>query len=392
MLYSQIQPGKTFFLEKYHQFLSLLSNASILLKNPVSENKMSKLYKILSALILFIIPASHTFAAEDYYKDITLTAYAGPSYPAGFYSDYLETGYIYGISAFYNLPFLNSNTYLLGGTSYSSYEMQVNSSSTLSMADIYAGGMFTYPLFSYIFINTGFKVRGIYSMLDTANTGLSETAFKPGYSLFAGGMTYLGRGIGLFVNAEYRVTEFSSEKFESASVMGGITYNFEDYRADIESRLNADRKISLFDQGINEFRRKNFEEAKKLFSELYRMDSKYPGLDYYMQRVEEIETNYKTAEQYIAQKNYLKAIPQLDSCSPYIKDCELKLLQQRKNLMPNVPAWEKEAISLYDNREYRECIIIMERILLVDPENKNANIYLPRAVKRNRAIESLQSE
>jgi hypothetical protein len=60
--------------------------------------------------------------------------------------------------------------------------------------------------------------------------------------------------------------------------------------------------------------------------------------------------------------------------------------------MLNVAPWEKEGIKLYDNRQYRDCITVMERILLVDPENKNANIYLPRAVKRNRAIESLQSE
>jgi len=28
--------------------------------------------------------------------------------------------------------------------------------------------------------------------------------------------------------------------------------------------------------------------------------------------------------------------------------------------------------------------------LLIDPENQNANIYLPRAIKRQKAIESLQ--
>lgn len=353
---------------------------------------MSKIYKVLSASIITLFFTANLYPAEEYYKDVTLTVYAGPSYPTGFYSDYLESGYIFGMSAFYNLPFLNGNTYLLGGYSYSSYSMQVNNKSTLSMNDFYAGGMFTYPVIPYILIDTGVALHGIYSMLETDHTGKSETAFKPGYSIFAGGMVYLGRGIGLFINGEYRLTDYSSEKFETVSFKGGLTYNFGDYKTDIESRENADKKIALFDQGVNEFKRKNFYEAKQIFNELNRIDSRYPGLDYYMQRVEEIETSYKSAEQYIAQKNALKAIPYLDSCSPYIKDCELKLLQQRKSLVPNVPAWEKEGIRLYDNREYKECIIIMERILLVDPENKNANIYLPRAVKRNKAIESLQSE
>ncbi|HOP28812.1 MAG TPA: hypothetical protein P5120_11335 [Spirochaetota bacterium] len=353
---------------------------------------MHRLYKIIAALIIFLIPAADSMPAGNYYKDITITASAGPSYISGFYEDYLHDGMTYGIGAFYNLPFLNSNTYFTGGLSFSSYEMLVNSDSTMQQYDIYAGGMFAYPLMSYIFINTGITLRGIYSMLDTDNTKRHETTFKPGYSVFIGGMAYLGRGVGLFINAEYEITEISSEKFKTAELKGGLTYNFGDYREDIESRLNADKKISLFDQGIKEFRNKNFNEAKKLFSDLYQMDSEYPGLNYYLQRVREVEENKKNAEYYLSQKNSLKAIPYLTNCSPYIKDCELKLLQQRKILMSNVASWEKEGIIFYDNRRYKECISVMEKILLVDPENKNANIYLPRAVKRNRAIESLQSE
>jgi tetratricopeptide (TPR) repeat protein len=353
---------------------------------------MPRSKKLLLALIILIIPAADSMPSENYYKDLTISASAGPSYISGFYEDYLQDGMSYGIGAFYNLPFLNSNTYFIGGFSFSSYEMIVNSDSIMQQYDFYTGGMFAYPLMSYIFINTGITIRGIYSMLDTENTKRHETTFKPGYSGFIGGMAYLGRGIGLFVNAEYRISELSEKKFKTAELRGGLTYNFGDYREDIESRLNTDKKIALFDQGINEFRNKNFNEAKKIFSDLYRMDSEYPGLNYYLQRVKEIEDNQKTAEQYLSQKNSLKAIPYLTSCSPYIKDCELKLIQQRKSLMANVAVWEKEGIKLYDNRQYKECINMMEKILLVDPENKNANIYLPRAVKRNRAIESLQSE
>jgi len=353
---------------------------------------MLKFYKLLAALILLLIPASDSISAENHYKGITITASAGPSYISGFYEDYLKDDLTYGIGAFYNLPFFNSNTYFSGGCSFSSYEMSVNSDSIMKQYDIFAGGMFAYPLMSYLFINTGVTIRGIYSMLDTENTNIHDTTFKPGYSCFIGSMVYLGRGIGLSLNAEYRITEISSKDFNTVDIKGGLTYNFGDYREDIESRLNADKKISLFDRGIKEFRNKNFNEAKKIFTDLYHMDNEYPGLNYYLQRVKEIEDNRNTAEHYLSQKNSLKAIPYLTSCSPYIKDCELKLLQQRKSLISNVPSWEKEGINLYDNRKYKECINIMERILLVDPENKNANIYLPRAVKRNRAIESLQSD
>lgn len=353
---------------------------------------MQIILKFLVIILLVIFQFSEAFSSEDYYKGLTLSASAGPSYVSGHYNDYLENGYTTGLGAIYNLPFLKGNTYFTGGVSYYSFSMESSHESLLQQGDFYGGCMFSIPLVSYIFVNMGISLHGIYSVLDTDNTERHETTFKYGRAGNFGTMIYLGKGVGLFASTEFRITELTSRHLYTASLSAGFTYNFNDYRADIESRENADKKIALFDQGINEFRKKNFHDAKKLFSDLYKLDSGYPGLDYYIRRIEDIEQNYLTAENLISQKNFLKAIPYLDKCSPYIKECELKLLQQRKNLRPNIAGWEKEGIRLYDNREYRECINVMEKILLVDPENKNANIYLPRAVKRNKAIESLQSE
>ncbi len=352
---------------------------------------MPRIYTII-ILLLLMLQASADLSAEKYYNGLTVTASIGPSYVSGFYSDYFKRGLSPEIGTFYNLPFLNGNTYFTSGFSYYSYNMDSNHNSYLRQGDIYAGGMISYPLISFLFINTGLSIHGIYSELNTEYTERSESTLKPGVSVNLGGMGYLGRGIGLFANAEYRVTSISDERFNTSTIRGGITYNFKDYRADIDERLNADKKIALYDQGITEFRRKNLNGAKTIFTELHNIDSNYPGLDYYLKRIEVIEYNYRNAENLIAQKNYLRAIPYLELCSPYIKDCELKLFQQRKNLKTNIPAWEKDGIRFYDNRQYRECINIMEKILLVEPENRNANIYLPRAIKRNKAIETFQSE
>jgi len=354
---------------------------------------MIKTIKILLIIILlFSTPAIKTLYGEDYYNGLTITASTGPSYTMGFFRDYLKPGISANIGTLYSLPFFGGNTYFKSGFSYHSYELETNRDSLLRQGDFNVGGMISYPLLPFILVDAGFGFHGIYSDLNTEYTNNHETAFKPGISVSGGAMAYLGRGIGLFVDADYMVSELSDEYFRSVSICAGVTYNYNDYKNDIENLQNADKKIKLFDQGNSEFRKKNFDEAKRLFSELYNMDRKYPGLDYYMKRMEEIEQNYKSAEASIEKKNYIKAITFLESCSPYIKECELKLFQQRKNLKVNVPAWEKEGIRYYDEKQYKECINIMERILIVDPENRNANIYLPRAVKRNKAIESLQGD
>jgi len=77
---------------------------------------MLRSFKLLAAIIIILIPAADSRSAENYYKEITITASAGPSYISGFYEDYLQDGMNYGIGAFYNLPFLNSNTYFTGAS------------------------------------------------------------------------------------------------------------------------------------------------------------------------------------------------------------------------------------------------------------------------------------
>ena len=347
---------------------------------------------LLITVLLFSTPAIKTLHGKDYYNGLTVMLSSGPSYTTGFFSDYLKPGINTNIGALYSLPFFEGNTYFKSGLSNHSYSLDANSDSLLQQWDFNAGGMFSYPLLPFLLVDAGISFHAIYSDLDTENTGNHATAFRPGVSATVGSMVYLGRGIGLFANADYMLSTLSGKKFKTLSFYGGITYNYSDYRNDVDNLQNADKKIKLFEQGNNEFRRKNFYEAKRLFNELYGIDRNYPGLDYYMKRIEEVEQSYRSAESSIAQKNYIKAITFLESCSPYIKECELKLFQQRKNLKVNVPSWEREGIKLYDDKQYRECINVMEKILIVDPENRNANIYLPRAVKRNRAIESLQSE
>jgi len=186
--------------------------------------------------------------------------------------------------------------------------------------------------------------------------------------------------------------KISDKDFSTIDITFGLTYNYNSYINEIEQSSKAERKLTMFNLGMAEFKKKNFNEARTILLKLYSIDKNYSGLDYYIKKIEEIEQNQRTADALIEQQNYLRAIPYLEGCSTYLKECELKLLAQRKNLKPDVPAWEADGIKLYDEKNYKGCIELMERILLVDPENQSANIYLPRAIKRQKAIESLQGK
>lgn len=349
-----------------------------------------KLKNISVIILLSIILSVKVLYSENNYSGFTYTLSTGQSYVTGFYKDYLKGRSSTGFNTYYNFPLFISNTYFKGGMSFDSYTMKSSSDSTLLQYDFLGGTGVFYSLFSFMDLSAGIDFHGIYSRLSTDDTGRNETTFKPGISYNLGAMTYLGKGIGLCVLSDFRQTKLSGEKFSVFNITAGLTYNYNSYLHELELISRSEKTSAMFNRGLAEFKRKNFNDAKAILNDLYKIDKKYPGLDYYMKKIEEIEVNRASADSFIRQQNYLKAIPYLEGCAPYIKECELQLLSQRKALKGNVPIWESDGIKLYDEKDYRGCIELMERILLVDPENQNANIYLPRAIKRQKAIESLQ--
>lgn len=349
--------------------------------------------KIKSTIIILAIISAVTTGrsfAEDNLSGLTFNVTAGPSYPLGFYKDYFDDGYNAGFNAYYILPLYFCNIYFKSGLSVYSYKMKKSGGSSLKEYDIPAGSGLVLSPFSFIYFFAGVDLHGIYITLDTDNTGGVERAFKPGVSCNFGAMANLGRGIGLSIFADYRGFELSANRFSAVNVSAGLTYNYNSYLNEQEMASRSEKKLSMFNQGIAELNRQNFDQAKTLFIELNALDRNYPGLADYLNKISMIEKNCKNADRFISQQNYLKAIPYLEECSPYMKDCEQKLAAHRKNLMVNVPEWETEGVGYYEAKRYKDCIEVMEKILLVDPENQNANIYLPRALKRQKAIESLK--
>ncbi len=348
-----------------------------------------KIHLIPALILLYNLLFVNALYPENNHSGFTYTLSGGPSSVSGYYDRYFKNGYSAGFNTFYSPSLLSGNTYFKAGFAGFHHDMESSKNSMLRQLDFLAGAGFFYPVFSFIDLSAGIDLHGIYSSLNTKNTLRDERAFKPSISYNIGVIPYLGRGIGLFFLYDFRMMELSRKNYNASTFSIGLTYNYNSYVREVEMASSSEKKLTMFNQGLSEFKKKNFNEAKTLFFDLNAIDKNFPGLDYYIKRIEEIELNRTTAETLISQQNYLKAIPQLEGCSAYIKDCEIKLLTHRKALKVNIPKWEADGIKLYDEKKFKECIEIMERILLVDPENKNANIYLPRAVKRQQAIESL---
>lgn len=351
---------------------------------------MKQIKIFLSITVLLILASSSAYSNEySRYNGFTYSVTGGMSIPTGFYSDYLKDGPRITFSTFFRENRLLFPAYYKGGFAYSNYELKTGGS-YLHQYDI-SGGVFTaHNIHPLLFPFIGIDIHSIYSRINTQNTGESASSLKPGLSINAGNMAYLGSGVGLLFLIDYRITDISGELFRPLTINAGFTFNNNDLTRDLNRESEAEIKFQLYQEAQTAFRSRNFEEAKKLFNEVYRMDSDYPGLDYNLQRIREIESDKKQADSFISQKNYIRAIPHLQFCAPYITECESNLARYRRELAAGISSWEREGIRQYEAGRYRECINTMERILLVDPGNKTANIYLPRAIRRQQAVEALQ--
>lgn len=345
---------------------------------------------VLSITVLLLLFKVYAYSDEySRYRGITYLLTGGISSPTGYYSDYFKKGGAAGLNAFYQHNFFSTPLYYKGGLSYSIYELKTGDS-YLHQLDFSAGAFTSYKLHPLIEPFFGADIMGTYSRLNTKNTKESENSYKPGISFNIGNMTYLSTGLGLFLILDYKITEISGKRFSPLSIKAGLTFNNKDLVRDMNRDSETEIKFQLFQRAQTEFRNRNFEEAKKLFNQVYKMENKYPGIDYSLQRIKEIEEDKTKADNYIDQKNYIQAIPHLQFCAPYIKSCETDLVKYRKELSAEIDAWERDGISQYETGKYKDCINIMEKILLIDPPNRTAAIYLPRAIKRQKAIEALQ--
>jgi tetratricopeptide (TPR) repeat protein len=338
-------------------------------------------------LILFKVYAN----SNDYsrYRGLTYLFSGGISYPTGYYNDYLKSGNNISLAAFYKHNIFSFPLYYKGGLSYYNYELKTGGS-YLHQVD-FSGGVFTsYKMHHLVEPFFGADITGTFSRLNTKNTDRNENSYKPGISFNIGNMTYVNNGLGIFILLDYKITDISGKTFSPASIKAGLTFNSIDLNRDINQESETEIKFQLFQKAQNEFRNKNFDEAKKLFNEVYEMDNEYPGINYNLTRIKEIEADKAQADNYIKQKNYIRAIPHLQFCAPYIKDCETNLARYRKDLSASIKSWENDGIRHYEAGRYRDCINLMEKILLIDPDNRTAAIYLPRATRRQKAIDALQ--
>ena len=130
--------------------------------------------------------------------------------------------------------------------------------------------------------------------------------------------------------------------------------------------------------------------AMKVFNRIYRKYGDYRKTGNYIHRIEKSEHDYIRAEEYLQRKNFYSAIPLLEKIAEHLPEAKLKLAETRLMLMPDKKRLEKKAKELYYAEKYERCIMILNKVKLIDPSSQVVSLYLPRARKRYQSYEKFK--
>jgi tetratricopeptide (TPR) repeat protein len=134
----------------------------------------------------------------------------------------------------------------------------------------------------------------------------------------------------------------------------------------------------------------NIDDARDYYNRILSLDRNHREAREQLNSIKTAEADFARAMKLIGNKRFYDALPLLDDAGKYMASAREEQVKTRKQLAGEVPALEKRGIELYEKGDYRGCIAVMKQLILIDPKNKVGLIYLPRALKRQEALERLR--
>ncbi|PKL17311.1 MAG: hypothetical protein CVV49_11755 [Spirochaetae bacterium HGW-Spirochaetae-5] len=357
--------------------------------------KRIKLHFIVPIIIytigIFISFSTRAISSSFLWQDGHLELSPGYTMPIGDWANELKPGFGIGLGYSFPTSFLNNQVFVIQELSYSRWAFASNDNST---ANIYSYSLLPAIYFPYSF-TTGkivapfFAVGGQFSDLNLIEEKLSKNDHY--FGLFLKGRT----GIFLDITSNLRVKlqaeissyPYISHKLNYTSISLGIGYRFT-APAEIQNP-NAKKIITLHNDGAIARNSEDWIKLQELVTEILALDPRDDQALYYQLEIQD-EGIYQTALQTIQTKGELQAIPLLEKIAQRHKPAQQQLIFIRNKFKTKIPEWRKSGVQAYENLNYQLCVQLMKQILLVDPEEETAKIYLPRAEKRLQALEKLQ--
>ena len=324
--------------------------------------------------------------------DVIISADAGYTIPAGYYRDYLKGTYRVNLSALYGNPSILKLFMFEAGASYARYPLKAGSSSYLQEGSMCLGPLVSYRIAGHIQLYMGPSLSLSYLHLHASRYNTNERSFKPGFLARAGLFFPLALGVRLRADFSYRIHYLSGKPFHECSFTGGVGYNFnpDERSRDDASHVPATKAAWHLAAAEKAMKEGDIDKAKEEYRKALSIEPSNDEARIRLDVIEKAESDFAHSRSLLNDKHFFEAIPLLEGAAGLLPDARRELASVRTRLSGEIPLLEKKGVELYEKGEYATCVDTLRRLLLIDPNNRTAQIYLPRAQKRIEAMERLR--
>lgn len=322
--------------------------------------------------------------------DVIFGVRGGYSLAMGYYENLLSSSYYVGLHV---IPYVHRFVLLELDAYYSSYPLHQVRSGSIHSLSMSIGPLFYYQLVPALELYAGVALKGNYFHLSLDGGIADEDTYKPGVIVKGGFFIPLKWGVRARIGAEYSYNRLSDKDFHVMNIYGGISYNVPAYRRTrtVQTRENAADKVGReLTLGHDAQKSGDMALAKEHFKRALAIDRGNGEAKQSLQAIADAETQLDEGRHALGSGDDTRALSLLAKAAPVIPAAATELAMLREKLSAEIPELEKKGIALYEQKQYKECIGVFERLLLIDPENRTGNLYLPRARIRNEALRKLQ--
>jgi ABC-type uncharacterized transport system substrate-binding protein len=165
---------------------------------------------------------------------------------------------------------------------------------------------------------------------------------------------------------------------------------FQELRIELPDDLKFKEKVTtLLNEAQDLLKDGKSGPALSKFREALKYDRKNTTATYFVNNLE-ARDNLNAAISRIQSGNRRGAIPLLIAAGKFLPDARSRLSSLRSEMRDEVPGIFEQGVAHFKNKKYRECINSMNLVLMIDPGNREAEIYKEKSGKRAKAVSAIR--
>jgi tetratricopeptide (TPR) repeat protein len=357
-------------------------------------------YQILTLFAIILLLPGISYSQSNTEKTpigrVIFEASGGYSMLNGYYEEKLESSPTFFLKA--STDMMISPFFIQGIFSYASYGFKESSGSYISRFSLFLGPALRLGIYGPLFLTGGLYITESIFNLKASHLYYTDRTYKTGFAASAGLSFSITGEIIVDAGVLAAQSQLSGEPFRDINYYAGAGYSFNFYPPAYKKKFQETRKAlselekveGLYNSGVLSYNEGKMDEAGKYFKKVVDLKAGFRDTDEYIKTISEIKRDMETADKLSREGKKVRAIPLLSKWEKQVPAARRRLNILRGELAGEARELLTRGVRAFDKKEYRKSVRLLSRVLLIDPENKKARLYIDRARRYLDTIEKFR--